>query len=144
VEKVVWNPVREGELATTGSDGTLKLWDVRVGSGAHNKPAPVKEIALGDAGLFLAWSPTGQHLVVGRRDDVIVPVDVRMGVMGNTEDLLMNEGRKLGSAQTNQMTFSNSGREVFATTGEGTVKVLDWPSMVSSKQFTHVERKPLC
>lgn len=130
VEKLVWNPTREGEIATTGNDGTVKLWDVRVGPGAHNKAVPVKEIALGDGGLFLAWSPTGQHLVAGRRDDVIVPIDVRMGAMGNTEDLTMQEGRKLGSAQTNQMAFSNSGREVFATTGEGTVKVLDWPSMV--------------
>ncbi|KAI5194459.1 L-lactate dehydrogenase [Aureobasidium subglaciale] len=129
VEKIVWNPVREGEVATTGSDGTVKLWDVRVGPGAHNKAVPVKEIALGDGGLFLAWSPTGQHLVAGRRDDVIVPIDVRMGAMANTEDLIMQEGRKLGSAQTNQMAFSNSGREVFATTGDGTVKVLDWPSM---------------
>jgi THO complex subunit 3 len=31
--------------------------------------------------------------------------------------------------QFNAMAFSNSGRELFATTGEGPVKVLDWPSL---------------
>ena len=132
VEKVGWNPVKEAELASTGTDGTVKLWDLRVGAGATagGKGSCVQDIKVGDQGLFMTWKPDGMEIVVGRRDDVIVPIDLRMGVMGNLEALEAREGKKLQSAQTNQICFSNSGREVFATTGEGLVKVLDWPSMV--------------
>lgn len=127
--------MREGELASTGQDGTVRLWDVRVGPGAvgqAGKSSCVQDVKLGDAGLFLAWHPSGNQMVVGRRDDVITVVDVRKGVMGNVEALDMQEKGKLGSGQTNQCSFSNSGRELFATTSEGTVKVLDWPTMVRS------------
>lgn len=127
VEKVGWNPIKESELASTGTDGTVRLWDVRIGGGG--KSSCVQDIKIGDQGLFMTWSPNGTEIVVGRRDDVIVPVDVRMGVMGNIEAFETREGKKLQTSQTNQMSFSNSGREVFATTGDGTVKILDWPSM---------------
>lgn len=133
VEKLGWNPTKEAELASTGTDGTLRLWDVRIGGTAvgSGKSSCVQEVKVGDVGLFLTWKPDGTEIVVGRRDDVVVPVDIRMGANGVVESLDLREGRKLQSAQTNQVCFSNSGREVFATTGEGLVKVLDWPSMVS-------------
>ena len=134
VERVEWNPTREGELASTGQDGSVRLWDVRVGPGAvgqAGRSSCVKDVKVGDAGLFLAWHPGGTQMVVGRRDDVLVTVDVRKGVMGEiSEDVVVQEKGKLGSGQTNQCAFSHSGRELFATTSEGTVKVLDWPSMV--------------
>lgn len=137
VEKVAWNPTKEAELASTGADGSLKIWDVRVGSGGGGVGVSVgvgatvvQETAVGDPGLFLTWKPDGTEIVVGRRDDVIVAVDLRMGVMGALEGLQAREGKKLQTSQTNQMAFSNSGREVFATTGDGAVQVLDWPSMV--------------
>lgn len=142
VERVEWNPLREGELASTGTDGTLRLWDVRVGPGAvgaAGRSSCVQDVKLGDGGLFLGWHPSGQQIVVGRRDDVVVVADVRMGLMGNVEALEPREGsRKVvsGQVQMNQFAFSNSGREMFATTGEGTVKVLDWPSMVRFFPFS--------
>lgn len=98
--------------------------------GQAGRSSCVKDVKIGDAGLFLTWHPDGNQMVVGRRDDVIVVVDVRKGVMGQIEELNVQEKGKLGSGQTNQCAFSNSGRELFATTSEGTVKVLDWPSMV--------------
>lgn len=134
VERVAWRPTRESELASTGSDGTVKLWDVRIGAVGIGKSNVVQDIKVGDHGLFMTWSPNGNEIVVGRRDDVIVPIDVRMGMVpgGPPEALEPREGRKLQTAQTNQIAFSNSGKEVFATTGDGLVKVLDWPSMVSA------------
>ncbi|PNS19907.1 hypothetical protein CAC42_7874 [Sphaceloma murrayae] len=129
VERVAWRPTREAELASTGSDGTVKLWDVRIGGAG--KSNVVHDIKVGDHGLFMTWSPDGNEIVVGRRDDVVVPIDVRMATVpgGPPEALEPREGKKLQTAQTNQVAFSNSGREVFVTTGDGLIKVLDWPSM---------------
>jgi len=142
VEKVEWNPVKEAELASTGTDGTVKLWDVRVGGGAattaasSGKSSVVMDVKIGDYGLFMTWKPDGNEIVVVRRDDIIVPIDVRMGVMGNVEAMETREGKRLQASHSNQICFSNSGRELFVTTSEGTVQVLDWPSMVSQKRWT--------
>ena len=136
VEKVEWNPVKEAELASTGTDGTVKLWDVRVGGAAatSGKGSAVMDVKVGDYGLFMTWKPDGTEIVVVRRDDLIVPIDVRMGVMGDVESLEPREGKKLQASHCNEICFSNSGRELFATTSEGTVQVLDWPSMVRPTQ----------
>jgi len=137
VERVAWNPTREAELASTGADGTVRVWDVRVGGGGTGKGQAVQEVKIGDGGLFITWHPSGREMLVGRRDEVLIPIDVRMGAVVNgsagndtsTQTLTPREGKKLASSQTNECCFSNSGREVFATTGEGAVKILDWPSM---------------
>lgn len=130
VEKVTWNPCRESELASTSSDGTLKIWDLRLGTSTSSaKNTPCVDVKIGDAGLFLAWNPNGREIVVSRRDDVIIAYDVRMGITGSTESLDPRPGKRLQTAQTNQLAFSNAGTEVFATTGDGSVQILDWPSM---------------
>lgn len=143
VEKLAWNPIKEAELASTGSDGAVRLWDVRVGTGglSAGKGSVVQEAKVGDSGLFLCWRPDGREIVVGRRDDVVVAVDVRMGMDGVVERLDVQEGRKASQGQTNQMCFSNTGREVFATTGEGSVRVLDWPTMVCCDLFLFYLRR---
>lgn len=60
VEKVAFNPVRELELCSVGSDGTVKFWDVKT-------KALINEVkGLGEA-FTLAWSPDGEYLIVGNK-----------------------------------------------------------------------------
>lgn len=60
IEKVAFNPVKEGELCSVSSDGVVKFWDVRT-------KTAINEIkGLGDA-FTLAWSPDGESLVVGNK-----------------------------------------------------------------------------
>ena len=137
VEKVAYCPTHEAILASTAADGMCRLWDARiqggaVGVGKGNKLADAK---VGDTGLFLAWHPDGNEMLVGRKDDVVMAVDVRK--LGGTEGPL-GTGWELNSreatpvkekTQLNAMAFSNSGHELFVTTGEGAVKIFDWPSL---------------
>lgn len=60
VEKVGFNPVKELELCSVSSDGTVKFWDVRT----RNIINEVK--GLGEA-FTLAWAPDGESLVVGNK-----------------------------------------------------------------------------
>ena len=78
VEKVAFCPNQEAVLASTGGDGLCRLWDVRVGGpvGA-GKGREVAECKTGDTGLFLEWHPSGESVLVGRKDDVVMAVDVR-------------------------------------------------------------------
>jgi WD40 repeat protein len=60
IEKVAFNPVKELELCSVSSDGTVKFWDVRT----RNIINEVK--GLGEA-FTLAWAPDGESLVVGNK-----------------------------------------------------------------------------
>lgn len=60
IEKVAFNPVKDAELCSVSSDGTVKFWDVRTKD-------VINEIkGLGEA-FTLAWHPTGDSLLVGNK-----------------------------------------------------------------------------
>lgn len=80
VEKVAFCPTQEAVLASTGGDGLCRLWDVRVGGGGAvgaGKGREIAECKTGDTGLFLSWHPSGDSVLVGRKDDAVMAVDVR-------------------------------------------------------------------
>lgn len=153
IEKLQFNPRTEGLLASTAADGLVKLWDVRLpgaGTGivAGGGPAAAKggvtpkaaEHKIGEQGLFLTWHPNGHELLAGRHDDVVTALDIRranVAIFDTSNTSNSNRYDIEASDRTpvkdkgafNQMTFSNTGREVFATTTEGPVKILDYPSM---------------
>ncbi|KXL42840.1 hypothetical protein M433DRAFT_41884, partial [Acidomyces richmondensis BFW] len=122
VEKVAFCPVQENLLASTGHDGLVRLWDVRVPggtAGVGGKGTAVADCRVGKEGYHLAWHPDGNELLAGRRDDSIYSIDVRQATerISRAKDVYYN------------LSFSNSGREVFATTDRGPVKIFGYPSM---------------
>lgn len=58
MEKVLFNPVREFELASCSGDGTVRFWDTK------NRTCSTKLDVGGDA-FTLAWSVDGTVLIVG-------------------------------------------------------------------------------
>ncbi|KAF2722698.1 WD40 repeat-like protein [Polychaeton citri CBS 116435] len=135
LEKIGFCPLKEELLATTGADGGVRLWDVRLPGGGvgSGKGTKVSECKVGDAGLFLTWHPNGQEILIGRKDDGIRAVDIRkMTGPGEDGKWAMDVAERPLSkdrGQLNAMAFSNSGSELFATTSDGPVKILDYPSM---------------
>ncbi|KAI9716438.1 MAG: hypothetical protein M1812_005333 [Candelaria pacifica] len=113
IECVAWNPIVEAQLASCSTDGTVRFWDVR-------SNASIAEVKIGGEGLTLAWAPDGDVLMVGRKDDSLVPIFT--STMTASEPLQQ-------PIQTNQTTFSHSGQELFLTTGDGRVKIVDYPAM---------------
>lgn len=135
VEKIAFCPTTENVLASTGHDGFVRLWDVRVPGGAAGagKGTPLADCKVGDQGHFLTWHPNGTEMLVGRKDDVINSVDVRRMMSFDSPvpnyELEATERTPATKNIYNIMSFSNSGREVFASTQEGPVRILDYPSM---------------
>lgn len=93
----------------------MRFWDVR-------SKTCTSTLNIGGEGFTLAWAGDGSVLLVGRKDDALVPIDV--GAMSARPALPQ-------SVQTNQTAFSHAvpPRDVLVTTGEGSVKVLGWPGM---------------
>ncbi|KAJ8610042.1 hypothetical protein MRB53_038769 [Persea americana] len=68
-ECVAWNPTREAELASFSADGTLRLWDVR------SRAPLVSTVVMPNDAQALAWHPSGESLIVGLKNDLLVVVD---------------------------------------------------------------------
>ncbi|KAK4636133.1 hypothetical protein CLAFUW4_00998 [Fulvia fulva] len=155
VEKIVFSPKHEGLLASTGVDGMLKLWDVRLPGGAASLGTGVAAHAKGglttkagehkvdNQGLFLTWHPNATELLVGRKDDVITSVDVRRtdnvlfgastagSTATNSYELTATDRTptKDGKVSYNQMAFSNDASTLFSAETNGGIRIYDYPSM---------------
>ncbi|KAK3073198.1 hypothetical protein LTR53_005437 [Teratosphaeriaceae sp. CCFEE 6253] len=136
VEKVAFCPALDAVLASCGGDGVVRLWDVRVPgavAGVSGKGTPLGSSKVGGDAAFLTWHPNGREMLVGRKDDVVHSIDVRLlsSTDNHTPQYQLDATQTLprGKDILYSMAFSNSGREVFATTAEGCVRILDYPTM---------------
>lgn len=117
VTKVIFNPVKEHELASCSKDGTVRFWDTR------SKTQTTKLDVTGD--LFsLTWSVDGTAMVVGSKSEVLTTIFTPM--MGQPS-IQEKHRQKL---ETNQTTFSMAypPQDLLVTHGDGSVKILDYPS----------------
>ncbi|KAJ5107882.1 hypothetical protein N7456_004557 [Penicillium angulare] len=148
VEQVLFNPVRDAELASCSSDGTVRFWDVR-------SKTCVSRLDVGGEAFTLSWSADGSNMLVGRKDDTLIPVSVQSPstptllsngagpLNGSTVDLASKPDSSIYTAlpshpqsvQTNATTFSHHiasptspDLHLFLTTGEGRVKIVSYPS----------------
>lgn len=60
MESVLFNPVRDAELASCSADGTVRFWDVR-------SKTCVSRLDVGGEAFTLSWSADGSNMLVGRK-----------------------------------------------------------------------------
>lgn len=60
IEKVLFNPVRDAELASCSTDGTVRFWDVR-------SKNCVSRLDVGGEPFTMSWSADGKTMIVGRK-----------------------------------------------------------------------------
>jgi THO complex subunit 3 len=60
VERVAWDPTKDGGLASVSGDGSVKFWDVR-------SAKCLGEVKTGGENFTLAWHPEGTAVAVGRK-----------------------------------------------------------------------------
>lgn len=66
LERVAFHPINENELASCGTDGMVRFWDVR-------SKASVGEVKVGEQPFVLAWTPDGTEIVAGRKVKPPIP-----------------------------------------------------------------------
>jgi len=102
-------------LGTASGDKTVRVWDARTGKCVH-------AIETRGENINIRWSPNGQHIAVGDKDDNISVVEMRK--------VKLLKSMKLGQ-EVNEMAWEKSGRLFFLTTGTGTVEIFRYADMLS-------------
>ncbi|EAS27642.3 WD repeat protein [Coccidioides immitis RS] len=133
IEQVAFNPVKESELASCSTDGTVRFWDVR-------SKNCVNRIDVGGEAFTLSWSADGSVLLAGRMDDTLVPISVdssstptnttEPSKSGTTAAPYKSLSPHKQPVRTNGTAFSYSpsNPDLFLTTGDGTVQIVSYPS----------------
>jgi THO complex subunit 3 len=112
LERVAFHPINENELASCTTDGMVRFWDIRT-------KATVGEVSVGGQPFTLAWTPDGSDIVAGRKDNLLACIDrAALSVRAEHRQPL----------QTNQCVFDWSGSHLFVTGGDGSVRIVDYPS----------------
>lgn len=112
LERIAFHPVNEHELASCSSDGMVRFWDIR-------SKASVGEVKVGHVPFTLAWTPDGSEIVAGRKDNLLVSIDrAALRVVAEHKQPL----------QTNQCVFDWTGSHLFMTGGDGSVRIVHYPS----------------
>ncbi len=96
------------------------MWDVRAG-----KSSGVIPVA-GEA-LNLAWTGDGRTIAVGNCDYVVSMIDVRKTAVA-VESVSVSRTKK-SDIEVYDIAFSRSGKHFMASTGNGTIEILEYPSL---------------
>ncbi|KAI9030423.1 WD40-repeat-containing domain protein [Hyaloraphidium curvatum] len=113
VDQLRWDPTHPEKLATASIDKTVRIWDTRSAKTAHTISTPGENINI-------CWSPDAKHLAVGNKEDVISFVDARQWKIIQQFN---NDG------EANEIGWNLAGTHFIITTGLGTVRILDWPTL---------------
>ena len=70
VDQLRWDPKNAEVLGTASGDKTVRIWDARTGKCAH-------AIETKGENINIRWSPDGQHLAVGDKEDNISIIETR-------------------------------------------------------------------
>lgn len=114
VDQLCWDPTSGDRLATASADKSVRIWDIRGGSKC------AASVATSGENINVTWSPDGNTIAVGNRDDVISFIDARKHKVIKTTKFPF---------EVNEIEWDETGKRFYLTTGLGTVEVLSFPKM---------------
>ena len=126
IEDVAWSP-DGSKLATTGKDGTLRIWDAQSRKELVNISAHLGFSAGFTLGVEeLAWSPDGTRIATAGLDKTAKVWDVATG-----QEIATFAGH---SDEVWSVTWSQDGRWIASASKDGTVKV--WDAKTGEEKYT--------
>jgi len=109
VDKISWHPESDSILASTSSDKTLKIWDIRTQKSVNTEK-------LSGSNSAVAWNPNGSIIAVSNKEDMISFYDYK------TFKLIKHIKTKTG---INEFAWDKSASCLFLATEQGHIQVLN-------------------
>lgn len=118
VDQLCWHPSNPDLLATASLDKTVRLWDARV-------QKSVATIATKGENINICWSPDGQTIGVGNKEDLVTFIDVK------SHKIRVDQQFKF---EVNEISWNIENSHFFLTNGQGCIHILSWPEL----QLQHI------
>ncbi|XP_058057173.1 THO complex subunit 3 [Anopheles bellator] len=113
VDQLCWHASMPDLLSTASGDKTVRIWDVRVGKCATF-------INTKGENINITWSPDGNTIAVGNKEDLVTFIDTRTHKIRAEEQF---------SFEVNEIAWSNGSDLFFLTNGQGCVHILNYPNL---------------
>ncbi|XP_065317899.1 THO complex subunit 3-like [Gordionus sp. m RMFG-2023] len=113
VDQLCWHPINPYQLVTASGDKTVRLWDIKSSKSYANIPTKGENINV-------CWSPDGNTIAVGSKDDLVTFIDVKK------QSIIAEEQFKF---EVNEISWNNENDLFFLTTGQGNISILNYPDL---------------
>lgn len=113
VDQLVWHKSQADLLATASGDKSVRIWDIRAGKCAHM-------ISTKGENINITWSPDGNSIAVGNKEDLVTFIDTRTNKIRAEEQF---------NFEVNEIAWNNSSDLFFLTNGLGSVHILSYPNL---------------
>lgn len=113
VDMLAWHPLNPDVLATASGDKTVKVWDAK-------KNREITSIPTKGDNINICWSPDGNNVAVGNKDDLVTFIDSRTWKPFHDEQFKF---------EVNELTWNNEGDMFFLTSGQGSIHILSYPDL---------------
>ncbi|XP_018407900.1 PREDICTED: THO complex subunit 3 [Nanorana parkeri] len=113
VDQLCWHPSNPDLFVTASGDKTIRIWDVR-------SERCVTTVTTKGENINICWSPDGQTIAVGNKDDVVTFIDIK------TYRPRAEEQFKF---EVNEISWNNDNNMFFLTNGNGCINILSYPEL---------------
>ncbi|XP_065890171.1 THO complex subunit 3-like [Dysidea avara] len=113
VDQLCWHPTDPQLLVTASIDKTIRIWDIRTSKSTHT-------VTTRGENINIKWSPNGNTIAVGNKEDLLTFVDSRTYKIINEEQF---------KYEVNEMTWNHSNDMFFLTNGIGCINILSYPDL---------------
>lgn len=113
MDQLCWHATQADLLSTASGDKTVRIWDVRAG-----KCSTI--ISTKGENINIAWSPDGNTIAVGNKEDLVTFIDTRTHKICAEEQF---------NFEVNEIAWNNNSDQFFLTNGLGCVHILSYPKL---------------
>ncbi|TNN61057.1 THO complex subunit 3 [Liparis tanakae] len=113
VDQLCWHPTNPDLFVTASGDKTVRIWDVRT-------TKCIATVNTKGENINICWSPDGQTIAVGNKDDVVTFIDARSHRSRAEEQFKF---------EVNEISWSNDNDMFFLTNGNGCINILSYPEL---------------
>jgi len=114
VDQLCWHPSHSDLLVTASGDKTIRVWDAR----ANGKCMEV--VSTKGENINICWSPDGNTIAVGNKEDLITFVDTRN---------FRSKAEEQFRFEVNEISWNNTNDLFFLTNGHGCINILSYPDL---------------
>ncbi|KAI4477852.1 hypothetical protein M0802_011167 [Mischocyttarus mexicanus] len=113
VDQLCWHAFCPELLSTASGDKTVRIWDTRTQKCTAN-------ISTRGENINISWSPDGNTIAVGNKEDLVTFIDARVMKIRAEEQF---------NFEVNEISWNKDSDTFYLTNGQGCVHILSYPEL---------------